>query len=97
MLRIVGNSDDAIASYEKCTAVRPEFSDAWWGLASLKDYRLSDEQVQTIRSQIASDDLGVNSEIAMRFALARTSEATRGIRGSLARLQPGQFTEARVD
>ncbi len=75
MLRIVGNSDDAIASYEKCTAVRPEFSDAWWGLASLKDYRLSDEQVQTIRSQISSDDLGVNSEIAMRFALARTSEA----------------------
>jgi len=75
MLRITGNSDDAIACYEKCTLVQPGFGDAWWSLASLKDYRLSDKQVQTIRSQIASDDLGVNSEIAMRFALARTSEA----------------------
>jgi len=74
MLRFAGNRDDAIACYEKCTAMRPGFGDAWWGLASLKDYRLSDEQVQTIRSQIASDDLGVDSEIAMRFALARVAE-----------------------
>jgi tetratricopeptide (TPR) repeat protein len=75
MLRITGNSDDAIACYEKCTVVQPGFSDAWWSLASLKDYRLSDEQVQTIHKQIASGDLGTDSEIAMRFALARTSEA----------------------
>jgi len=74
MLRITGNSDDAVACYEKCTLVQPGFGDAWWSLASLKDYRLSDEQVHAIHSQIASGNLGVNSEIAMRFALARTSE-----------------------
>jgi Flp pilus assembly protein TadD len=75
MLRITGNSDDAIACYEKCTLVQPGFGDAWWSLASLQDYRLSDEQLHAIHSQIASDNLAVNSEIAMRFALARTSEA----------------------
>lgn len=74
MLRITGNSDDAIASYEKCTVVQPGFGDAWWSLASLKDYRLSDEQVQTIHKQIASGDPGTDSEIAMRFALARAAE-----------------------
>ena len=41
MLRITGNSDDAIACYEKCTLVQPGFGDAWWGLASLKEYQLS--------------------------------------------------------
>ena len=74
MLRITGNSNDAIACYEKCTLAQPGFGDAWWSLASLKDYRLSVEQVQTIHSQIMSDDLGINSEIAMRFALARAAE-----------------------
>jgi len=74
MLRMIGNSNDAIASYEKCTLVQPGFGDAWWSLASLKDYRLSDEQLHTIHSQIASDNLAVNSEIAMWFALARAAE-----------------------
>ena len=75
MQRIAGNGAEAIASYEKCTAAQPEFGNAWWSLASFRGYSLSDEQVQTIHSQIAADDLSVDSEIAMRFALARASEA----------------------
>jgi len=74
MQRIAGNRVEAIASYEKCTAVHPEFGDAWWSLASFRGYQLSDEQIQTIHSQITSGDLSVDSEIAMRFALARASE-----------------------
>jgi len=77
MQRITGNKRDAIASYEKCTAMKPEFGDAWWNLASLKGYQLSDEQIQTIRCQITSGESGVDSEIAMRFALARASETRR--------------------
>jgi len=77
MQRIEGNRVEAIASYEECTVVHPEFGDAWWSLASLRGYQLSDRQIQTINSQITSGDLSADSEIAMRFALARTSE-TRG-------------------
>ena len=75
MLRIAGNRDEAVASYEKCTLVQPELGDAWWNLASLKGYSLSDEQVQTIQSQITSSEVGDDSEIGMRFALARASES----------------------
>ncbi len=75
MQRIEGNRVEAVSSYEKCTVMQPEFGDAWWSLASLRGYQLSDGQIQTIHSQITSDDLSVDSEIAMRFALARTSEA----------------------
>ena len=77
MSRIAGDRDAAVASYEKCTAVRPEFGDAWWSLASLKGYQLSDEQVRTMQGQIESGQLGVEAETGMRFALARASE-TRG-------------------
>ena len=75
MLRIEGNRGDAVASYEKCTKLQPAFGDAWWNLSSLKGYQLSDEQIETIHEQIASERLSVDSEIAMRFALARASEA----------------------
>jgi len=75
MLRIAGNRSDAISSYEKCTSLQPEFGDTWWNLASMKGYQLSDDQVQTIRSQLASGEPAVDSEIGMRFALARASEA----------------------
>jgi tetratricopeptide (TPR) repeat protein len=75
MLRIIGNRDEAVASYEKCTSVRPEFGDAWWNLASLKGYALSDEQIQTINSQISTAKLSEASAIGMYFALARAFEA----------------------
>ncbi len=75
MLRITGDKGGAISGLEKCTVARPEFGDAWWNLASLKGYQLSDEQVQTIRKQITADELSVDSEIGMRFALARASES----------------------
>jgi Flp pilus assembly protein TadD len=75
MLRISGDKEGAIASYEKCTALRPEFGGAWWNLASLPDYRLSGEQTRSIQEQISTGKLSAESEIGMRFALARTSEA----------------------
>lgn len=75
MLRIVGNRGDAVASYEKCTDLQPEIGDAWWSLASLKGYQLSDMQIQTIHKQIASGQLDVDSVCAMHFALARAFEA----------------------
>ena len=76
MQRVAGNRVDAVASYEKCTAVQPEFGDAWWNLASLKGYQLSDEQIQTIQNQISAGELSADSEVSMRFALARASEAS---------------------
>ena len=75
MLRIAGDRDGAIAAYEKCTGLQPEFGDAWWSLASLRGYQLSHEQIQTIHQHIQSDNPDVESEIGMRFALARASEA----------------------
>jgi len=75
MLRIVGNREQAVDSYEKCTSVRPEFGDAWWNLASLRGYELSDEQFRTINRQITSGDISEESETGMRFALARSYES----------------------
>jgi len=74
MYRIEGSRDDAVESYEQCIKLQPAFGDAWWSLSSLKSYRLSDEQMETVSGQIASARLDVESACAMHFALARAHE-----------------------
>jgi tetratricopeptide (TPR) repeat protein len=74
MLRILGRSDEAIAAYETGIAHRPEHGDAWWSLASLRNYRFSAAQIDEMRAQLDADDLDKNSEVSFRFALARAFE-----------------------
>lgn len=75
MLRILGRKDEAIKAYESGIAIRPGFGDAWWSLASLRNYRFSTDQFDEMRKQIDSTGDDVNSNISFHFALARAYEA----------------------
>jgi tetratricopeptide (TPR) repeat protein len=74
MLRISGDKQGAIDAYKKCTSLRPEFGEAWWSLASLKGFLLSDKQTGILSAQITSAGLTSDNEAGMHFALARTAE-----------------------
>lgn len=74
MLRILGRWDEAIIAYESAIAVRPDFGDAWWSLASLRNYRFSTEQIDEMRAQVNSASESDNSMISFHFALARVCE-----------------------
>ena len=50
LLRTLGRRDEAIASYEKCTAIRPDFGVAYWSLTNLKDFRFTDKEVVEMQS-----------------------------------------------
>ena len=75
MLRILGRKDEAIKAYESGIAIRSGFGDAWWSLASLRDYRFSTDQFDEMRKQVDSTGGDVNSNISFHFALARAYEA----------------------
>lgn len=75
MLRILGRKDEAVKSYESGIAIRPSFGDAWWSLASLPNYRFSQDQLDEMRTQVESTGDDVNSNISFHFALARAYEA----------------------
>ncbi len=74
MLRILGQKQEAIAAYEAAISVRPDFGDAWWSLASLRNYRFSAAQVEEMQTQVGADLDNANSAISLHFALARASE-----------------------
>ena len=74
MLRILGRHDEAARAYEGAVAVQPDYGDAWWGLASLRTYRLGDEQVSEIARYVSDDAENDESQVFLRFALARAAE-----------------------
>lgn len=69
-LRWAGRNDDAIAAYRRATAIDPEYGDAWWALANIKNKVLTDEDINTMNSalQIAIDERNI---VPMHFALGR--------------------------
>jgi tetratricopeptide (TPR) repeat protein len=82
MLRILGRKDEAVKSYESGIAMRPSFGDAWCSLASLRNYRFSQDQFDEMRIQLESTGDDVNSNISFHFALARAHEADEDFEGA---------------
>jgi tetratricopeptide (TPR) repeat protein len=74
ILRILGRREEAISSYEQCITRHPQLGDTWWSLASMRGYRLSDEQFATVRAAFEKADLPAAAEISLRFASARCFE-----------------------
>ena len=75
MLRIEGQKDEAITAYQKCTELHPEFGFTWWNLASIKGYRMTDENLRVMQEQITSKNLSAKFEAPIHFALARAYES----------------------
>ena len=73
-LKTYGRTEDAIASYKRAADVSPGHGDAWYGLANLKTYRFSDEELTAMEAAAASPDLDHASRIHIAFALGKARE-----------------------
>ncbi|MEI9989054.1 MAG: sulfotransferase [Rhizomicrobium sp.] len=73
-LKITGRSQEAITDYRASLAARPDYGVAWFGLANLKTYRFTDDEVARLRaaeSQAAIQDM---DRIYLCFALGKALE-----------------------
>jgi tetratricopeptide (TPR) repeat protein len=73
-LKTLGRSDEAIESYRRAAASRPNFGDAYWSLANLKTYRFTDEELERLRSAEANPTIGVIDRFHLCFALGKALE-----------------------
>jgi tetratricopeptide (TPR) repeat protein len=70
----LGRGQEAIDSYRRAAACRPQFGDAYWSLANLKTYRFTDEELSRIRAaQSAPTTSGVD-RYHLCFALGKALE-----------------------
>ena len=73
-LRTTGRREEAIAAYRRAIDLAPGLGEAWWALANIKTLRFSDEDLATIRKQVARTDINDMDRIQLRFALGKALE-----------------------
>ena len=74
VLKTVGRLDEAIDAYRECIRCRPDNGGSYWSLANLKTYRLGDEDIEAMQSNLGSEELGDTSRVNFLFALAKAFE-----------------------
>jgi tetratricopeptide (TPR) repeat protein len=72
--KTLGNRRESEAAYKACLRLDPNFSEAYWSLADLKNYHFSDAEIaamQALRQGEAGDDA---DQAQLHFALGRAFE-----------------------
>ena len=73
-LKITGHQAEAIADYQAAVSARPDQGVAWFGLANLKTYRFSDEEIAHMTAGLALPGLQDMDRVYLNFALGKALE-----------------------
>jgi tetratricopeptide (TPR) repeat protein len=73
-LKTLGKQTEAIESYRAAAAARPSYGDAYWSLANLKTYRFTDNEIDIMRTQLASPATQLIDRYQLCFALGKALE-----------------------
>jgi tetratricopeptide (TPR) repeat protein len=88
-LRVAGRQADRIAAYRKSIELRPGLGEAWWGLADLKTYTFSVEDIDELRLQLDRPDLSDEDRLHFEFTLGKALEEAGDYPGSFAHYVEG--------
>ncbi|CAL4869586.1 Beta-barrel assembly-enhancing protease (plasmid) [Asticcacaulis sp. MM231] len=81
-LKITGRSQEAIADYRASLKARHDNSVAWFGLANLKTYGFSDDDIARMQALDARPDLQDMDRVYLGFALGKALEDRGDYEGS---------------
>lgn len=73
-LKITGRQQEAIADYRASLAAIPDYGVAWFGLANLKTYRFTEDEIARMRAAEARPDLQDMDRAYLCFALGKALE-----------------------
>jgi tetratricopeptide (TPR) repeat protein len=73
-LKTAGRQPDCIEAYGRSIELAPSLGEAWWSLANLKTYRFAPRDVETMRTQLAREDLSAEDRLHFHFALGKALE-----------------------
>lgn len=73
-LKTTGRREEAVADYHASLAARPDNGAAWFGLANLKTYRFSDDEVARMRAAESRPGAQDMDRVYLCFALGKALE-----------------------
>ena len=74
LLRTVGHPPEALEHYHAAITARPDSGEAWWGLANLKTYRFTEEEIARMRTVEAAPTTSRVDRYPLCFALGKALE-----------------------
>ncbi|HET6431235.1 tetratricopeptide repeat-containing sulfotransferase family protein [Dyella sp.] len=83
-LKTAGHATRAIEAYRHAVAQVPSFGEVWWSLANLKTFRFDDDDLASMRAQLARDDLSDDDRLHLDFAIGKALEDRAEYAGSFA-------------
>lgn len=72
--KTLGDTDDAVSSYQSAYQYKPDFGDAYWSLANLKTYTFSEDELATMLEREATDGISLVDRIHFCFAIGKCYE-----------------------
>jgi len=73
-MRTIGQHDDAVRIYRELVELYPDFGEAYWSLANLKNVRFEPSEVGTMQAQVMTDRQPEASRMYFSFALGKAYE-----------------------
>lgn len=73
-LKTYGNQDEAVQSYRDAFQSKPSHGDAYFGLANLKTYQFTDDDISQMLAQSERRDIGFMDRVHLCFSLGKAFE-----------------------
>ena len=95
VLKTLGRRAEAEAAYRRCLELQPDFGEAYYSLADLKNYLFSDAEVAAMQKVLQGPQAGGNAAAQVNFALGRAFEQRRQYGQAFARYAAGNVARRR--
>jgi tetratricopeptide (TPR) repeat protein len=73
-LKTTGRQKEAIDSYSRAYAIKPDFGDAYWSLANLKTYKFDDAQIASMQKNEKAQSTQLVDKYHLCFAIGKALE-----------------------
>jgi len=87
--KTLGQTDEAIKSYQSAYQIKPDHGEAYFSLANLKTYTFSSEEMDAMKTQVARIDLSLRDKSYFHFALAQGNEVNGDYEDAFFHLKQG--------
>lgn len=97
LLAAMGRVDDAAMAYRAILAARASCGDAWWGLATLGNAALGDDDIPAMQTALRDPAASERDRIAAGFAIARVLDASARCSEAMGVLKETHMHAARLE
>lgn len=87
--KTLGQTDQAIHSYQSAYKIKPDHGEAFFSLANLKTYSFSTNELNGMRDQVKRVDLSLRDKAYFHFALAQACESIGEFEEAFIHLEQG--------